>query len=469
MATTRLISLHQNGGKSVALCLAERIDYILDGAKTEDGEHVSTYGCDVRTAAAEFALAKRLYDDYTGRTQKRNVIAYQIRQSFKPGEVDAKTANQIAYKLAMSFTKGKYPFVVATHTDKKHVHSHVIFNSTSLDSTKKFRDFLGSGKTLAKISDILCIEHGLSIVEVPEQAKRHYGKWLGDKKPLSNSDKLRLAIDKVLSLKPENFDSFLRLMEQEGYTAKIGKHIAFIGGEQQKYIRLSSLGDEYSKDIIEEIISGKKPQSPKNHSAKTAQNKLDILVNIQQKINEGKGGGYTYWANIHNAKEKAKTLNFMRENNLNDYDELSKIASDASAVFDEMNAKMKADQKRLDEIKELQMHIRNYVKTKDVYADYRKSGYSKKFFEEHRLEITLHKASKSAFDLHGAKKLPTLKSLNAEFSAVLAQKNRTYSQYKEAKRKMQDYVRAKNNVDIMLGIAQEKRAKEKSQETKKSL
>ena len=84
-------------------------------------------------------------DQMTGRRQKNDVIAYQIRQSFKPGEITAEEANKVGYELAMRFTKGKYAFIVATHTDREHIHNHIIYNSTALDSTRKFRDFCCPG------------------------------------------------------------------------------------------------------------------------------------------------------------------------------------------------------------------------------------------------------------------------------------------------------------------------------------
>ncbi len=87
MATTRLISMHQNKGKSTADCLADRIDYALNPDKTNNDEYVSSYECDSKTVQGEFLLSKRIYSDITGREQANDVIAYQIRQSFKPGEV----------------------------------------------------------------------------------------------------------------------------------------------------------------------------------------------------------------------------------------------------------------------------------------------------------------------------------------------------------------------------------------------
>ena len=103
IATTRIISMHHQKGKSILQCLGERIDYSKNKDKTAEGEYISAYECDAKTAAAEFALAKREYGILSGREQKSNVIAHQIRQSFKPGEVTPEEANQIGYELAMRF------------------------------------------------------------------------------------------------------------------------------------------------------------------------------------------------------------------------------------------------------------------------------------------------------------------------------------------------------------------------------
>ena len=108
MAATRLIALHKNKGKSVAACLKSRTDYAQNPDKTNKGELVSSYECSSLTADEEFMLSKRQYELMTGRRQKSDVIAYQIRQSFKPGEITAEEANKVGYELAMRFTKGKY-------------------------------------------------------------------------------------------------------------------------------------------------------------------------------------------------------------------------------------------------------------------------------------------------------------------------------------------------------------------------
>ena len=158
MAATRLIALHKNKGKSVAACLKSRTDYVQNPDKTEQGELVSCYECSPLTVDEEFMLSKRQYELSTGRSQKSDIIAYQIRQSFKPGEITAEEANKVGCELAMRFTKGNHAFVVATHTDRQHIHNHVIFNSTALDGTRKFRDFFFSALAVQRLSDLICLQ-----------------------------------------------------------------------------------------------------------------------------------------------------------------------------------------------------------------------------------------------------------------------------------------------------------------------
>ena len=165
MAATRIIPLHVNKGKTVAKCLSDRTDYSENEQKTDNGKYISSYECDPKTCDREFLLAKREYLHIHGFDYKRNVIAYQIRQSFKPGEVTPEEANRIGYETAMRWTKGKHAFIVATHIDRAHIHNHIIYNSTTLDCERKWRDFLRSGKQLQKVSDLVCLEHGLSVID----------------------------------------------------------------------------------------------------------------------------------------------------------------------------------------------------------------------------------------------------------------------------------------------------------------
>lgn len=457
--------MHKSKGKSLADCIADRIDYALNPAKTNDSKYVSSYECDPKTVKGEFLLSKKIYSNITGREQTNDVIAYQIRQSFKPGEITPELANEIGYELGMRFTKGNHAFIVATHIDKSHVHNHIIYNSTSLDCTRKFRDFLGSGKAVRKISDRICLENGLSIIENPKRGKNHYGKWLGDKKPITHSQNLRDTIDKILSKKPTDFDDFLFEIKQAGYSIKQGKYLAFKNNEQKRFIRLRSLGEGYSEGEIKEIIKGDKPFINRKQANEKQQSPVNLLVDIQAKLQAGKGAGYERWAKIFNLKQMAQTINFLTENNLLDYKDLEKKAQASTDKFNQLSAQIKDSEKRMTEIGNLKSHIINYSKTRDIYTAYRKAGYSKKFYEEHTADLLLHKAAKAAFDELETKKIPSINALQRKYLELLSEKKKAYTKYHSTKKEMKNILTAKANVDRLLGedISEKEKEKHKKQ------
>ena len=104
--------------------------------------------------------------------------------------------------------------------------------------------------------------------------------------------------------------------------------------------------------------------------------------------------------------------------------------------------------------------IRNYSKTKDIYAEYRKAGYSKKYFEKHREDILIHKSAKETFDRMNLKKLPKWKELSEEYGRILAEKKKLYEEYRTAKKEMMDYQIAKQDIDKFLKIDEEQRQRE---------
>ena len=132
---------------------------------------MSSYQCDPDTTWQEFALSKQIYEAETGRkrTPENDVISYLIVQSFKPGEISPQDANKLGYQLALEFTGGQHQFLVATHVDKKHIHCHIEFNSTTLDCSHKFNNYWNTYQAIRKINDRLSQEHGLSLIEKPKE------------------------------------------------------------------------------------------------------------------------------------------------------------------------------------------------------------------------------------------------------------------------------------------------------------
>ncbi|WP_423742589.1 relaxase/mobilization nuclease domain-containing protein [Faecalibacterium sp. 7] len=456
MAATRLIALHKNKGLTVAACLKNRTDYIENPDKTEQGQFVSSYACSALTADEEFMLTKRQYDLVNGRRQKSDVIAYQIRQSFRPGEITAEEANKVGYELAMRFTKGKHAFVVATHTDRQHIHNHVIFNSTALDGTKKFRDFFFSALAVQRLSDLICLEHQLSVIEIKPYRERQKRTLYPPKE--SNRDRLCRVIDSVLDEKPKDYEDFLQKLEQQGYEVKRGKYTSVKGARQKRFIRFRTLGTGYSEDEIKAVLEGKAKHQP--YQKKQAKEQpFQLLVDIQEKMAEGKSVGYKKWATKFNLKEMSKTLLFLQEQKISSAEELQERAAEATERYHAMGDSIKAAETRMTEIAVLRTHIVNYARTRPVYDAYRKAGYSKRFLEAHREEITLHKAAKAAFDEAGLKKLPKAKDLSIEYAELLKKKKEAYPDYRKARDEMQELMKAQKNVEIF--FAEEKDTAEK--------
>ena len=458
LAATRLIALHKNKGKSVAACLKSRTDYAKNPDKTNRGELVNSYECSPLTADEEFMLSKRQYELATGRRQKNDVIAYQIRQSFKPGEITADEANKVGYELAMRFTKGKYAFIVATHTDREHIHNHIIYNSTALDGTRKFRDFFFSALAVQRLSDLICLEHQLSVIEIKPYRERQKRTLYPPKE--SNRDRLCSVIDSILAEKPKDYEDFLQKLERQGYEVKRGKYTSVKGARQKRFIRFRTLGAGYSEDEIKAVLAGKVEHHPRQKQPPKEQ-PFQLLVDIQAKLAEGKGGGYERWAKKYNLKEMSKTLIFLQEQKISSADELKERADAALSHYHELGDSIKAAEQRMTEIAVLRAHIVNYAKTRPVYDVYRKSEYSSKFLEAHREEITLHKTAKAAFNESGLKKLPKVKDLNAEYSALLTMKKALYPEYRKARDEMQEIVKAQKNVELF--FAEEKDSKQGEQ------
>lgn len=463
MATTRIMPLHAGKGRSVGQAISDIIDYVKNPEKTDHGKLITSYQCDSRVADAEFLFAKKRYIQKTGRVRGADdVIAYHLRQSFVPGEITPEEANRLGQELARRFTKGNNAFIVCTHIDKAHIHNHIIWNSVNLECDRKFRNFWGSTRAVRRLNDTICIENGYSIVENPKSHGKSYNKWLGDQAKPSHRELLRVAIDNALSEKPADWDALLKLLQEAGYEIKVGKNPSFRCEGWDRAVRLDTLGENYSKDMLLSVIKGEKRHTPRKKKQITQEpKKVNLLVDIQAKLREGKGAGYAKWARSFNLKQLAQTMNYLTDHGLLEYAVLAEKTSAATARYNELSGQIKAAEKRMAEIAVLRTHIINYSKTRDVYVAYRKAGYSKKFLAEHEADILLHKAAKKAFDELGLKKIPTVKSLQAEYAKLLEEKKKAYGEYRQSRDEMRELLTVKANVDRLLGTEEQEAEKEK--------
>ena len=265
MATTRIMPLHVGKGRTESRAISDIIDYVENPKKTDNGKLITGYACDSRTADAEFLLAKRQYIAATGRVRGADdVIAYHVRQSFKPGEITPEEANRLGVEFAKRFTKGNHAFVVCTHIDKSHVHNHIIWSAVNADCDRKFRNFWGSTRAVRRLSDTICIENGLSIVEDPNPHGKSYNKWLGEQAKPSHREQLRVMIDNALSQSPADFEELLKLLREYGCeVSKRGKSYRLKLSGWEKAARMDSLGEGYGLEDLRAVLLGKKAHTPR--------------------------------------------------------------------------------------------------------------------------------------------------------------------------------------------------------------
>jgi hypothetical protein len=315
---------------------------------------------------------------------------------------------------------------------------------------------------LRRISDTLCVRHGLYVIEDPKPSRGSYGSWLGtDKKP-SFHDGLRQKIDEAIERKPDSFDTFLDLLRQSGVVVDTsGKYLKLRLPGQAKNTRCNTLKGDYTEAVIRERIAGKRAASPTTSHIPQAQNRVGLLIDIEAAMQAGKGAGYERWAKIYNLKQLSQAVIYLKEHGDMTYEELVEKFDAAALRFGELTDRIKTAEAGMKESAALQKHIINYAKTRDVYTAYRKAGYSGKFKDEHEADILIHQAAKKAFDELGVKKLPTVRALREQYAAHLTEKKKAYSGYKKAKAEMKELLAVKAGVDSLLNRPERERNRHK--------
>lgn len=454
MAVSDLLPRKRTKGRSRLQTMRDRIGYDMKEEKTADGALISAYMCCPESAAEEFEVSRLLYEKNTGRKQpeNRDIIAYRMIQSFAPGEITPEDANKLGYELAMEFTKGRHQFVVSTHVDKAHIHNHVEFNSVNLDCDGKFNNFKNSSFALRELNDRLCLEHGYSVIEDPKARGQRYQEKATAKRGRSHKERLRRTIDRVLPLS-RDFDDFLDRMRDEGYEVKQrGKSLEFKDGEQERFTRSYRLGEDYTEEALRRRAGEVPLKTPVKKKKYISDRKVNLLVDIEAKLKAGKGKGYERWAQVFNIKEAAKTLNFLTEKGITDYEKLAELAEKSAGHFDAVSAQIRELEERIAKNRELQGHIVDYAQTVDIYRAYRKAKDKAAYRAAHGEELEKYEAAKRAFDAWPEKPLPKTAQLSEEFTALIDQKKVCYSEYRAAKKEMIEYNNVKQNVDRLLGV-----------------
>ena len=427
--------------KPIKSTLKKALEYIQNPDKTDDKMLVSSFGCSYETADIEFAFTLSQALD------KGNNLAHHLIQSFEPGEVSFEKAHEIGKQLADAVTKGRYEYVLTTHIDKGHVHNHIIFCAVNFVDYHKYNSNKRSYYGIRNISDRLCYENGLSVI-TPEKGRKgkSYIEYQTEKTGTSWKGKLKKTVD-LLIPQVTDFEELLQKLQASGYEIKRGKYVSCRAPGQERFTRLKTLGADYTEEAIRKRIAG-----IKNHTGKklTQENGISILIDIENNIKAQQSAGYEYWAKIHNLKQAAKTMNFLTENNIMQYEDL--ITRIDEMVFDsEQTAdSLKQAEKKLSDMAVMIKHLSTYQKTKVVYRGYIKAKDKEAYRKKHESSLILYEASKKALKNLGITKLPDLSALQKEYTSLQKQKENLYSEYGKLKKKVKEYQRIKQNIDTIL-------------------
>ena len=454
MATTEI--------HAISKTLYKAIQYIVNPEKTGQGLYVNSYGCSADPAEASSSFLQI----HTSGSGRGKTLAQHLIQSFSPGEVTPDEAMEIGMELAERYLKGEYQYVIATHIDKEHIHNHIIFNNVNYEKGRTFEYLENRGgqtwRTLREVSDQLCHEHGLSVVENPEKGKgKCWFEWQQNQHGQSWKSQLRALIDDAV-MNSDSFDSFLREMDKRNvdvvYRPELKIALKFkLRDGQEKYTRSRTLGWYYEPKQIEKRIrdymilrSGVMPYRQRTKIINTKEGRFADAAGLQR------------WADIQNMKEASRIINFLTENGIQSQGELEaqSIAEYGKriALVGELNQL----QQQIDALSDTITTIRTYRKYKPFHDAYLDAVFKKKFQTENASALNKYEGAKKKLEeLFPDHKLPKLEKISAQRDQLIEKRKEKNQQYKHCIEMIKEYDYARTTLEDYLKQRDNPERKEK--------
>ena len=254
MAISKILHMKDSGNSFHARHLKRALDYVMNPEKTQRGRLVGAVNCQADMAFEQMMDTKKQF----GKTDKRQ--GYHIILSFKEDEVEPDRAFKITQKFVAEYLGDAYEAVFVVHDNTDHVHSHIVFNSVSFVDGKKYRYEKGDwAKYIQPITNKLCQEYGLSIIDVEDGSKEkqheNYKDWSEYREgSFVWADMIKRDLDACI-LQANDFRGFLELLSEKGYEVKQGKHLAVRPQGMTRFRRCKTLGENYSQEAIVERIA----------------------------------------------------------------------------------------------------------------------------------------------------------------------------------------------------------------------
>ncbi len=300
--------------------------YFQDPLKTENGDLVSAFMCNENDVQKSFE--KVLNNE---RATHRKVIARHIIQSFKPGEVETDVAHKIGLKLAEEHLQGRYQYVVATHVDKRHIHNHILFNNVSFIDFKSYNSNKKSYHKIREISDNLCLEHGLDVIENNEKNKQFEDPHQSKGKYINTFRyQIRNDIDYALK-KAIHLDEFKEIMAEK-YEIKEGKHLAFKHktNGQERFIRCRSLGYRYQETMLQLRIDTEFLDMKDVEKKPVPESYIKRVIDLTRNNKFHENPGLHYWGINHNNLAISQTIYRLHQLGIGSFKQLENFISQST-------------------------------------------------------------------------------------------------------------------------------------------
>ena len=450
---------------------------------------LDTLECGDFSFATACLLANR---KYSKNNHPDDIKSHQYILSFDPRDVaDNGLTMEKAQALGLKFCEENFPghpAIVCTHPDghnhSGNIHVHIVIGSIRtreverkpyMQKPRDWREGMKHSSTAQTMRHLrvevmeLCEGAGLYQIDLLNGSKERVseaeywarrrgqqkldcenaaltaaGQQPRQKKFETVKGTLRKQIASVLYFATSFEDFSDRLLQQYGITVKESRgQLSYLPAGRTKFIRAKKLGDNYDKEIVLATLTANAEHKPK---AQSKQDAIRKLIDIQAKLKQGKGIGYERWAKKHNLKAMAQTLILLEEKGLTDEGALDQRITELDTKFHDSLAVVKDLEGRMKANKELRYYVATYASTKSVAQQLKAAKRPAAFEEQHRAELTAHRAAAAYFKANSITKLPSPKKLEAEYAQQASEKAKFYEQYKEAKSELLKLKTAKQNV-----------------------
>lgn len=424
--------------------LNKAMDYISDEIKTDEGTLITTFNCGYKTAYIEFANTKKLMNS------RSKYLGLHLRQSFNPeDDLTPEQAHEIGLQLIEKHLKGKYEYVLTTHTDKPHLHNHVIFNKVSFVDGKAYDCNKKSYHEIRTISDNLCKEYGLDYIENPYKGKsKKIGEVYARKNGRSYKAKLQFAIDTSIK-KSKTWEQFLDMMHNYfGYEIKNGKHIAFRATDQERFTRAKTLGENYTEDNIKSRIDNRinnRIKVSSLHKKRSAK-----VVDIKSNQLAAESAGFAYWLKLQNLKNMAKSWSVISQNGVRDVNSFYETVNKIHDEYGQVQSKIREKEEQASRLGSKIKNINTYNKYKKIFEGYSKASDQDKYFRTYETEIMLFELAREELGDITKTELCSIPMIENEINIIysdIKKLNRTLSSHKQ---KVKEINELKNNLETYM-------------------